>query len=36
MDHDPHRAVVAVNLHLDEVVAAAHGTELRLRFVAGA
>jgi len=36
MDHDPDRAIVAVDLHLDEVIAAAHGAELRLRLVAGA
>ena len=36
VDHDPHRAVVAVDLHLDEVIAAADGAELRQRLVARA
>src|SRR5215207_6505047 len=36
MNHDPDRAVVAIDLHLDEVVAAADRAQLRQRFVARA
>ena len=36
MDHHPDRAVVAVDLHLDEVIAAADRAELRQRLVARA
>src|SRR5690606_26402691 len=34
VDHDPHGAVVDVDLHLDEVVAAADRAQLRTRLVA--
>src|SRR5690606_22036302 len=34
MDHDPDRAVVRVDLHLHEVIAAADRAELRARLVA--
>ncbi len=36
MDHHPDRAVVAIDLHLDEVIAAAHRAQLRQRLVARA
>jgi hypothetical protein len=36
VDHDPHRAVVAIDLQLDEVVPAAHRAELRAGLVVGA